>query len=291
MKIANSLKTSFKLHLMPLPGEVTLVKPHPPPSFCDSEILPLWRPPVGLRGPVVLTSLAYPYFSFVLSQTSWRVGPILSLPGKAGVTMSSPGLLPNAFLVAQSDERCSQRLQLLFKKTSQPLEIWISPFSPLWHCVLWLPSQKAGPIFTYHLDTILGCNWNWVLSVEILTQSTKDWRKLRDWTPEGLLPQASWQDWLLFLEVVVWPTGGCFLWEWVPAFSVAMGHPSSSALRDDYACELLHGLILKSWWSSLCPWKLWFATHHCLWDVSGVLQMASCLWVMEVTFQLNSKSI
>lgn len=34
--------------------------------------------------------------------------------------------------------------------------------------MLWLPGQKAGPTFTYRFDTILGCNWNWVLSVEIL---------------------------------------------------------------------------------------------------------------------------
>lgn len=29
----------------------------------------------------------------------------------------------------------------------------------LWRCVLWLPGQKAGPIFTYHFDTISGRNW------------------------------------------------------------------------------------------------------------------------------------
>ena len=30
------------------------------------------------------------------------------------------------------------------------------PILSLQHCVLWLPGQKAKPIFTYHFDTYLG---------------------------------------------------------------------------------------------------------------------------------------
>lgn len=98
------------------------------------------------------------------------------------------------------------------------------PTFSLWHCVLWLPGQKARPIFTYHFDTILGCNWNWALGVEILTQNTKHWRALGGWTLGGLLPEASWQGWLWFLGVAMWPTGGYFQRERFSVFSVAMGH-------------------------------------------------------------------
>lgn len=146
-----------------------------------------------------------------------------SLPRKAHVAMSTPVLLPSAFLVAQADDAAPAALSISPRRCHNR-ERSQSAHLSLWHCVLWLPGQKAGPLFTKHFDTILGCNWNWALSVEIITQNTKGWRELGGWTPKGLLPEASWQRWLWFLGAVVWPTGGCFLWEWFPAFSVAMGH-------------------------------------------------------------------
>lgn len=63
---------------------VILVKPCPTLTFCNSRIdLSLWRP----RGPGFFTSAEL--ISNIMER--W---PILSLPGKGCVTMSSPGLLP-----------------------------------------------------------------------------------------------------------------------------------------------------------------------------------------------------
>lgn len=64
--------------------------------------------------------------------------------------------LPGAFLVAPA-------LTLLRLASAAPREdatAWRSQSAFPRGAVLRLPCQKAGPIFTYHFDTILGCNWN-----------------------------------------------------------------------------------------------------------------------------------
>lgn len=136
------------------------------------------------------------------SQASWRGGPFSHFQGKAVSQWAALGFsqLFLGSIIWWVSSTAPRHLQLPSKKMSQSVQIWISPFSPPRDCVLWLPGQKAGPIFTYHFDAILGCNWNWVLGVEILTQSTKGWRELRGCTQEGLFPEASWLGSSGFLE-------------------------------------------------------------------------------------------
>lgn len=136
------------------------------------------------------------------SQTSWRGVLFSPFQGKAVSQWAALGCsqLFLGSIIWWVLSTAPSSLQLPSKKMSRSVQIGINPFSPLRDCVLWLPGQKAGSIFTYHFDAILGCNWNWVLGVEILTQSTKGWRELRGCTQEGLFPEASWLGDSGFLE-------------------------------------------------------------------------------------------
>lgn len=172
---------------------VALVKPCPSLTFCNSRIdLSLWRP----QGPWVF------HISWAHLKRHGEGGPFSPFQGKIVSQWAALGFsqLLLGSIIWWVPSTAPSYLQLPFKKTSWSVEIWISPFSPPQDCVLWLPSQKAGPIFTYHFDAILGCNWKWVLGVEILTQSTKGWRELRGCTQEGLFPEASWLGGSGFLE-------------------------------------------------------------------------------------------
>lgn len=141
-----------------------------------------------------ISALSHPYLSVVPSQMPEKDGPTFFLPRKARVAMSSPVCLPSAFLVAPCDDTAPAALRSSYNRERSQ-----SAMFSLRRCVLCLPSQKARPIFTYHFDAISGCNGNWALSMEILTQNTKHWRELGGWTRGGLLPEASWQGWLWFL--------------------------------------------------------------------------------------------
>lgn len=120
-------------------------------SFYDSRALPLYSPPVGPND----SALSHPYFSFVPSPKPEEDGPTFFLPRKARVAMSSLVCLPSAFLVAPCDDTAPAALRSSYNRERSQ-----SAMFSLRRCVLCLPSQKARPIFTYHFDTISGCNGN-----------------------------------------------------------------------------------------------------------------------------------
>lgn len=125
--------------------EVTLVKTCSPLT-CNFQIdFSLWRP----RG------LSHQLGS---SQTSWRGGSSPPFQGKVVSQWAALGF--SQFFLGSIIwwvlNRAPTCLQLAFKKTSWPVQIWISPFSPQWHCVLWLPGQKAG---LWYLPIILMLSW------------------------------------------------------------------------------------------------------------------------------------
>ena len=98
-----------------------------------------------------------------------------------------------------------------------------SAFSP-WHCVLWLPGQKAGPIFTYHSDTISGIigielsGWKFLLRTQRIEENSEA-ELWKDSCPTPLGRDGSG-----FSERWRGPQVGVAQEIVFSAFSVAMGH-------------------------------------------------------------------
>lgn len=162
--------------------------------------------------------------------------------------MSTPVLLPSAFSVAQSDDTALAALSCPPRRRHNRERSQSVCFLPVALCALaaW---PESWAYFYLSFWYYLGYNWNRALSVEILTQNTKDWRELGGWTLEGLLPDSSWQRWLWFLGAVVWPTGGCCPGNYFFCFLSSYGPWGTlpflafSALFDENAGELPCGLI------------------------------------------------
>lgn len=178
-----------KLLFVPLPGK----------GWHYSNLAHLWLWHFAILGLIFHCGDSGPFFFNIRWAHLKRHGEVsYSLPSRERLCHNEQLFLGSIIWWVLSTAPSS--LQLPSKKMSRSVQIRINPFSPLRDCVLWLPGQKAGSIFTYHFDAILGCNWNWVLGVEILTQSTKGWRELRGCTQEGLFPEASWLGDSGFLE-------------------------------------------------------------------------------------------